>query len=168
MIELKIEATDGNDLRKQLQALLGTTSLAIADAIMPEVYEAEDKPTEEKAEDPKPAPTRRKKAEKEPEGNAPANEGTTASSDPATTQDDTSQTSNDGQTASDMAASPSDGEVTIEQIRELTLKVVDQCGKAKIESILSEFGVARATQVAEELRPELAGKLQEALAEVVG
>jgi len=173
VIKLKIEATDGADLRKQLQALLGTTAntsfvhdvlkgsmlLTERDPVMQEVRDADAAAAADK-----PAPTRtprKPKAEKEPEGNASVNEGTAASSDPATAQDDTSQTSDSGQTA-ETDVSPSD-EVTIEDIRELTLKVVDKCGKPGIEAVLEQFGVARATQVPEERRPELRDALQDAL-----
>jgi hypothetical protein len=170
VIKLKIEATDGNDLRKQLQALLGTTALTLSgagsvgttDPVMPEVRAADE------TEAAKPVRASRKKVEpaKEPEGNEPASEGTDDSGSASSTSDDTKTSSTSTDATSD--ASPSDGEVTIEQIRELTLKVVDQCGKQKIEEVLSGFGVARATQVSEELRPELAAKLQEALDEAAG
>lgn len=162
MIKLKIEATDGNDLRKQLQALLGTTALTLSgagsvgttDPVMPEVRAADE------TEAAKPARAPRKKVEpaKEPEVAEQASEGEATGSERS---EETSSTTSD-------TAHPSDGEVTIEQIRELTLKVVDQCGKQKIEEVLSGFGVARATQVSEELRPELAAKLQEALDEAAG
>lgn len=165
MIKLEINGDTPAEFEAALRtvvALMGTAAVVVTpgDPVMPEVRATED------AEAAKPTRTPRKKAEpaKEPEGNAPVSEATEALSDQATTQDDTSQTSDNGQTAQ-TGASPSD-EVTIEQIRELTLKVVDQCGKQKIEDVLSQFGVARATQVSEELRPELAAKLQEALDEV--
>lgn len=165
MINLHIEAVDGADLRRQLAELLGTATMTSSGSGNRIIDAASPAPAAEEPDAEKPATTRaprKPKAGKEPEGNAPASEGTTASSDPATTPESTSQTSDSGQTASNTAASPSDT-VSIEDIRELTLKVVDKCGKAGIEAVLEQFGVARATQVPEERRPELRDALQDAL-----
>ncbi len=160
MINLHIEAVDGVDLRRQLAELLGATAPLVVSGSGTVIAPTEEPEAEKPATTR--APRKPKTTEKEPEGNAPASEGTTASSDPATTPESTSQTSDSGQTASNTAASPSDT-VSIEDIRELTLKVVDKCGKAGIEAVLEQFGVARATQVPEERRPELRDALQDAL-----
>lgn len=151
---------------RSVVALLGGTGgdyvatvLKQTDPVMQEVRDADAATAADK-----PAATRtpRKKAEpvaKEPEGNA--NAASAASSETETTSAPASTTEDTG-SGTATSASPSD-EVTIEDIRELTLKVVDKCGKAGIEAVLETFGVARATQVPEEQRPELRDALQAAL-----
>lgn len=150
MINLHIEATDGADLRKKLADILGTTAAA-TEPVMPEVQDMLGA-----------APAKRTRAKKEVA--EPAAEGEQQSGQPGTPAVDTSEATTDGTTAS--TASAGTDAVTIDDLRELTLSVVDKCGREKIEEILGQFGIARATQVADDQRGELAEALRDALAAV--
>lgn len=82
----------------------------------------------------------------------------TADESEASAQPATSSSTSAADTASSGGSS-----VTIDTIRELTLSVVDKRGKDGIEAVLSQFGVARSTQVPEEQWGELAQALRDAL-----
>lgn len=182
-INLHIQATDGDDLRRQLRSILGAGA---PDNETPAKVETKD--AEPEAETVKPTRTRR--APKEVAAQAPAAESaavdTDTDTDEATTDSQTeapetgksgdgaktadTSTDSDRQapssstSAADTASDGgSDGDVTIDTIRELTLSVVDKRGKEGIESVLSEFGVARSTQVPEAQWGELAQALRDAL-----
>jgi outer membrane biosynthesis protein TonB len=50
-------------------------------------------------------------------------------------------------------------------VRDVVLAVVDKHGRERMEAILKEYGIARASQVAPAQREELLAELREALAE---
>lgn len=178
-INLHIQATDGDDLRRQLRSILGAGA---PDNETPAKVETKDaEPEVETAR-----PTRTRRAPKEVAAQAPAAESAAVDTDEAATDHQTeapetgksgdgaktadTSTDSDRQapSSSTSAASTgsddgSDGGVTIDTIRELTLSVVDKRGKEGIESVLSEFGVARSTQVPEAQWGELAQALRDAL-----
>ncbi len=156
MISLHIEATDGADLRKKLADILGTSGwTAVVASAATEAPDVRSNTAEEAA-----APVKRTRAKKDEV--KPAAEGEPQSGQPDTPAADTSEATTAGTTAS--TASAGTDAVTIDDLRELTLSVVDKCGREKIEEILGQFGIARATQVADDQRDELATSLRDALA----
>lgn len=102
-----------------------------------------------KPSEPKPEP---EVAEKAPEGEAGPNTAGEAS--------DTKS-----ETASEDTSSEASDAPTVGEIRELVLQVVDLCGRERMEEIVAQFGVERATQVPVEQRGELMSIMREALAE---
>ena len=183
-INLHIQAVDGEDLRRQLTSILGLR--ATEDNYGVEVPVDSAAPLAEGAPEPdKEAPkaTRRRtsKVEQtvrdttEAEAEASAETTNSASADaPETGKSGDGAKTADASTDSDQSATSSststvstgsdDGsDVTIDTIRELTLSVVDKRGKEGIEAVLSQFGVARSTQVPEEQWGELAQALRDAL-----
>lgn len=182
-INLHIQAVDGEDLRRQLTSILGLR--ATEDNYGVEVPVDSAAPLAEGAPEPdKEAPkaTRRRtsKVEQTVRGTteAEASAETTNSAfadaaeageqagDGAKTADastDSDQSATSSSTSAVSTGSDDGSDVTIDTIRELTLSVVDKRGKEGIEAVLSQFGVARSTQVPEEQWGELAQALRDAL-----
>lgn len=181
-INLHIQAVDGEDLRRQLTSILGLR--ATEDNYGVEVPVDSAAPLAEGAPEPdKEAPkaTRRRtsKVEQTVRGTteAEASAETTdsdqtgapeagKSGDGAKTADastDSDQSATSSSTSAVSTGSDDGSDVTIDTIRELTLSVVDKRGKEGIEAVLSQFGVARSTQVPEEQWGELAQALRDAL-----
>lgn len=93
---------------------------------------------------------------------APAGEsGTSTDGEKSDTKSETVS----ADTSTKKSADEPDAKATVAGIRELVLQVVDKRGRDKMEEILKQFGVDRATQVPEEQRDELAGLLADALSE---
>ena len=183
-INLHIQAVDGEDLRRQLTSILGLR--ATEDNYGVEVPVDSAAPLAEGAPEPdKEAPkaTRRRTSKVEQtvrgttEAEASAETTNSASADAAEAGEqagdgvktaDASTDSDQSATSSSSTSAASTGsddgsDVTIDTIRELTLSVVDKRGKEGIEAVLSQFGVARSTQVPEEQWGELAQALRDAL-----
>ena len=178
-INLHIQAVDGEDLRRQLTSILGLR--ATEDNYGVEVPVDSAAPLAEGAPEPdKEAPkaTRRRtsKTEQTVRGTTVSAETTSsASADAAETgksgagaktadaSTDSDQSATSSSTSAASTGSDDGSDVTIDTIRELTLSVVDKRGKEGIEAVLSQFGVARSTQVPEEQWGELAQALRDAL-----
>lgn len=159
-INLHIQAVDGEDLRRQLTSILGLRATednygveVPVDSAEPEIKDAEPEVETVK-------PTRTRRAPKEVGGACSTTSFGEKTAD-ASTDSDQSATSSSTSAAS--TGSDDGSDVTIDTIRELTLSVVDKRGKEGIEAVLSQFGVARSTQVPEEQWGELAQALRDAL-----
>ena len=178
-INLHIQATDGDDLRRQLRSILGDEITPGPIPVAP-VSEADTAQTEHPAETEKPKATRTRRSAKDttteaqnettepkPEQESAEAEGESGSgaktAEPSAASD-APATSSSTSAATTASAAGSDAPlVTIDTIRELTLSVVDKRGKEGIEAVLSEFGVQRSTQVPEAQWDELAAALRDAL-----
>lgn len=176
-INLHIQATDGDDLRRQLRSILGD-EIAPCPVPVGSASEADTAQAEHPAETEKPKATRTRRSTKDtvtevqnettepkPEQESAEAEGESGSGaktvEPSAASD-APVTSSSTSAATTASAGGSDA-VTIDTIRELTLSVVDKRGKEGIEAVLSEFGVQRSTQVPEAQWGELAAALRDAL-----
>lgn len=178
---LEITAATVTEFHEELHGLVallaGTSGIAVsAVAVQPQLtaqMAAAAEANGSAAED-KPEPARRTRARKEPEpqpqpevaetaatGEAGPGATTAAPSEAEDPAPEASSSTSAESTASDAGA---DGPATtVDQLRELTLKVVAKCGREGIEKVLNQFGIQRATQVPDEQRDELAAALQDAL-----
>ncbi len=181
-INLHIQAVDGEDLRRQLTSILGLRAAednyGVETPVDSAAPLAEGAPEPDK-EAPKATRRRTSKVEQTVRGTteAEASAETTdsdqtgapeagKSGDGAKTADastDSDQSATSSSTSAVSTGSDDGSDVTIDTIRELTLSVVDKRGKEGIEAVLSQFGVARSTQVPEEQWGELAQALRDAL-----
>jgi cytoskeletal protein RodZ len=182
-INLHIQAVDGEDLRRQLTSILGLRAAednyGVETPVDSAAPLAEGAPEPDK-EAPKATRRRTSKVEQTVRGTteAEASAETTNSAfadaaeageqagDGAKTADastDSDQSATSSSTSAASTGSDDGSDVTIDTIRELTLSVVDKRGKEGIEAVLSQFGVARSTQVPEEQWGELAQALRDAL-----
>ena len=184
-INLHIQAVDGEDLRRQLTSILGLGEAEYKYDVEVEVPVGSAGPSAEGAPEPNteaPKATRRRTSKTEQtvrgttEAEASAETTNSASADAAEAGEQAGSGArtaaeskgSDQQAASSSTSAASTGSddgssVTINTIRELTLSVVDKRGKDGIEAVLSQFGVARSTQVPEEQWGELAQALRDAL-----
>lgn len=178
-INLHIQATDGDDLRRQLRSILGD-EIAPCPVSVGHTSEGDAAQAEHPAETEKPKATRTRRSTKDtvtevqnettepkPEQESAEAEGESRSgaktAEPSAASD-APATSSSTSAATTASAAGSDAPlVTIDTIRELTLSVVDKRGKEGIEAVLSEFGVQRSTQVPEAQWDELAAALRDAL-----
>lgn len=188
-ISMTINALDGEDLRRQLRSILGD----VEPGNPPTVEDIDAPAPAEVAETPKTTRRRTTKGDAtasrgEPSEGSETPTASTATEAAGSTQTKTSapadapeagesgagaKTADESEASAQPATSSStsaadtassDGSsVTINTIRELTLSVVDKRGKDGIEAVLSQFGVARSTQVPEEQWGELAQALRDAL-----
>lgn len=148
---IEINADTLSELAGKLLALAAQMQAVPATATVPATGEA----TEGKA------PARKTRA---------AKQDTEASSAPAGTPDVGTSTSDSGQTATE-AASPSEPEPQPEapkidfqtDIAPLVIALVEKGGPPAIEAVLSEFGVAKASQVPVDQHAELRDALSAAL-----
>lgn len=191
-ISMTINALDGEDLRRQLRSILGDVgpgnppTVEDIDAPAPaEVVEVVETPKttrrrttkgdatasrgepSEGSETPTASTATEAAGSTQTKTSAPADAPEAGESGAGAKTADESEASAQPATSSSTSAADtasSDGSsVTINTIRELTLSVVDKRGKDGIEAVLSQFGVARSTQVPEEQWGELAQALRDAL-----
>lgn len=149
-ISLTINASDANDLRRQLSELLGSAAVA---AVV----------------DPQPSPPKATAQRAAPKAETPA-------SDPSPEPSATSQTNQSEATTTEAdggagSASPSDDEdagdaptYTYEDhIKPSVLKVSAKHGRPGVEKLLTQFGVANAREVPEEKWPEFMAEIEKLL-----
>lgn len=148
----KIEITAGtmNELAGKLLAMAATMQAIPSDPVMPEVKEATK-------------PTRKAKAApvKEETGNVEA--GNTSKSAPD------AEPTEDPQTTQEPSSTPADVEPEAKpldfdkDVAPVVLQAVKQRGKEWVQDILSQFGVERASQVADDRVGELVAILKDGL-----
>ena len=183
-INLHIQAVDGDDLRRQLTSILGLRATEDNYGTETPVGHAEPEIKDAEPEVEPVKPTRTRRTTKEVGGacsttsfgektadastdsdqtGAPETGKSGAGAKTADASTDSDQSATSSSTSAASTGSDDGSDVTIDTIRELTLSVVDKRGKEGIEAVLSQFGVARSTQVPEEQWGELAQALRDAL-----
>lgn len=151
-LELTITATDGVDLRNQLQALLGVTDIPAAPVS-----------TNPQSSSPK-ASAQRAAPKAETQASAPSPEPSATS---PTTQSEATTTEADGGADT---ASPSDdaGEAAAldyeRDIKPAVLKVSAKGGRPAVEKLLSQFDAANAKEIPTARWPELLAEIDKILA----